>query len=429
MKKVLYMSLVCLCILLCSCDSGRKESREIEQKEQEQEKEEKNKQNEQGKEEGQYVEVVDVTGENRQLRLGEVDVGDVGYEFSFLSFASDYSQVLDGHYYYLRTDGEGNYTVYRDKGEKIICFEVEEDCYVENFVKYGEKFYAFLRSIYDDMINNLVSVDAGTGEVAVVKNMTKETADNGLREAVIYRDFLYYEDYSDYYKEYDFWENSYYVKPEVGKGRLARISLSDGLKETSFPLSSRIESLKENPLLTFIDGKVYYGEQQNREVVLFSYDLENNVEKEIFRYETFSTWEINIKMDKDYLYSQDRYMIPREGGKMMPVSEGIYSWVLSTDGKYMFYLDKKDQIHRINRKKHKDVVICNDISAIDEIDCTGDGIYVREYNKAEDEWEEEEVCDNRGDPRSNNLYYMDFDGKNRKKIWKDITEENGDFVE
>lgn len=81
-------------------------------------------------------------------------------------------------------------------------------------------------------------------------------------------------------------------------------------------------------------NEVYYGEQQNREVVLFSYDLENNVEKEIFRYETFSTWEINIKMDKDYLYSQDRYMIPREGGKMMPMSEVIYSWVLSTDGKY-----------------------------------------------------------------------------------------------
>ena len=68
----------------------------------------------------------------------------------------------------------------------------------------------------------------------------------------------------------------------MGRGRLARINLNNGLREISFPLSSKIESLKENPLLTFIDGKVYYGEQQNREVVLFSHDLENNVEKEIF---------------------------------------------------------------------------------------------------------------------------------------------------
>ena len=157
MKKILYMFLVCLCILLCACDSERKESREIEQKEQE--KEEKNKQKEQEKEEGKYIEVVDVTGESRQLKLGEVDV-------------------------------EDNYTVYRDKGEKIVCFEVDADCYVENFVKYEEKFYSFLRSGYDDMVNTLVSIDVATGEVTVVKNMTEETADNGLCGAVIYRDFL-----------------------------------------------------------------------------------------------------------------------------------------------------------------------------------------------------------------------------------------------
>lgn len=420
MKKILYMFFVCLCVLLCSCDSERKESRENEQKEQE--KEEKNNQKEQEKEEGKYTEVVDVTGKSRQLKLGEVDVEDVGCEFSSLFFASDYSQVLDGHYYYLRTDGEGNYTVYRDKGNKVVSFAVGTDCYVENFVKYGERFYAFVREGYSDLVNTLVSIDAATGEVAEIKNMTEDTADNGLCGAVIYRDFLYYEDYSDYYEEYDFWENPYYTKPEVGRGRLARISLNEGLKELSFPLSSRIESMKEDPLLTFIDGKVYYGEQQNREVVLFSYDLENSVEKEIFRYETSSTWEINIKIDKDYIYSQYRYMIPREGGNMVPMSEGIFSWVLSPDGKYMFYLDKKDRIHRINRKKHKDVVICNDIPAIDGIDCTEDGIYVAEYNKAEDEYEEKEYWDDWGDPRSNNLYYMDFDGKNRKRIWKEITE-------
>lgn len=47
---------------------------------------------------------------------------------------------------------------------------------------------------------------------------------------------------------------------------------------------------------------------------------------------------------------------------------------------------------------------------------------MREYNKAQDEWEEEEASDNRGDYRSNNLYYINFDGKNCKRIWKEITE-------
>lgn len=40
------------------------------------------------------------------------------------------------------------------------------------------------------MVNTLVSIDVATGEVTVVKNMTEETADNGLCGAVIYRDFL-----------------------------------------------------------------------------------------------------------------------------------------------------------------------------------------------------------------------------------------------
>ena len=227
---------------------------------------------------------------------------------------------------------------------------------------------------------------------------------------------------------FDFNSPHYYSVHEVGRGRLASLCLNKSLEKKHFPLSSRMESMKEKPVLTFIDGKIYYGDQQHRKVTLLSYDLESGEEKEIFHYErTDFKWTSvgGIKMDKDYIYCQDYIIprIPRRGGKMVQMPENVNSHNFSPNGKYMFYIDGKSWLHRISRKNNEDIMICDGIR-IDGIDCTQNGIYVREHNKTEDEWEEDEHWDYWADPRSNNLYFMDFDGKNRKKIWKEVTEIN-----
>ena len=114
-------------------------------------------------------------------------------------------------------------------------------------------------------------------------------------------------------------------------------------------------------------------------------------------------------------------MIPRKGGKMWQMPEVLDYLRFPPDGKYLFYQDRKSQIHRINKKTHKDVVICDDIQ-LDGMDCTEDGIYIMGVNEAWLERFGEESWDDWADPRSNNLYYMDFDGKNRKEICKAVTE-------
>lgn len=58
--------------------------------------------------------VIDETGKNCKLRLGDLDGTDAGVGF----YASDFieaSQISDGHYYYLQTGKECKFTIYRDK--------------------------------------------------------------------------------------------------------------------------------------------------------------------------------------------------------------------------------------------------------------------------------------------------------------------------
>ncbi len=107
-------------------------------------KKEKNK-----KKEKKTVRIVtDPTGKKRKLKLGKVNIDNYGVKFCLASPPSDYAQVYDGHYYYLRSDGSGTYTIYCDKGKIVGQFSLKIG-YVGWFTKYGSDFYAI---IYDQYI-------------------------------------------------------------------------------------------------------------------------------------------------------------------------------------------------------------------------------------------------------------------------------------
>ncbi len=89
-------------------------------------------------------------------------------------FSSDYSQVLDGHYYYMRSDHLGNHTVYRDNNVAVTRFTVK-DAYVSGFLKYGDLFYALLTSTEEEKtLNNLACINQETGKVTMLKDMSKD---------------------------------------------------------------------------------------------------------------------------------------------------------------------------------------------------------------------------------------------------------------
>lgn len=103
--------------------------------------------------------VVDETGKKHKLELGNVNVEKVEMIFPLMMFPTNYSQVADNHYYFLRADGRLNYTIYRDKGEVVGEFSLKEGI-VYAFGFYRNRFYAEIaKSNTNDIGKKLVEID------------------------------------------------------------------------------------------------------------------------------------------------------------------------------------------------------------------------------------------------------------------------------
>lgn len=93
-----------------------------------------------GKEQNDYKIIIDEMGKQRKLYLGDLDVKREGVFFKYSNPTSLYSQLSDGHYYYMRSDGKGNYKIYRDKGKKVGGFSLRRG-YAKYFIKHKDKFF------------------------------------------------------------------------------------------------------------------------------------------------------------------------------------------------------------------------------------------------------------------------------------------------
>lgn len=358
--------------------------------------------------------VIDETGKKRELRMSDVDVNDVGIYFSKTDWITNYSQVLDGHYYYLRRDNDGfGYRIYRDKGVEFGYFampwtEDDDETYkLEGFVKYGEKFYVLMShySYGEEDPEELAYLDVKQLEPVVIADVTKDHMmdDENIIFCNVYKNSFYYDRRSKWQK----WEQR------------AGISMRTEFKEehSEEEISVTPNMTKAKPYLTYVDGKIYYGVSSQKEVTLFCYDLATGKEEKIFSYERkekYNTENIYLSIDEDYIYCQD-YLIPRNGGKMLPVfrdakkiKNGMITY--TANEKYIFYIDKKTMKDRIISKRK---------SA--EVDCTEDCLYIRVRDKVwysddfQDEWSDVNVI---SDYYSDHIYCMDFDGKNEERIWK-----------
>ena len=135
-----------------------------------------------------------------------------------------------------------------------------------------------------------------------------------------------------------------------------------------------------------------------------------------------------------YIYSQE-YIIPLNGGKMIkkPV-QYLHGSAYVHNGKYIFYLDKNYKLHKVDKTNlQNDIVISEE--KFFSVDCTEKELYLRKYDKkwfensgyksilgvyAEGEkkydfnpedTDSDDIVDEEMD-----LYTMDFDGTNLRKI-------------
>lgn len=353
--------------------------------------------------------VLDESGQRRELKLGDVDVGDRGVDFIFSDVTSLYSQTENGHYYYMRSNGEGDYQIYKDNGKKVAFFSIKKG-FVDSFVVYKNKFYAIIKE------SHFRSKDTFKGAGMYCYNPRKKKM------------VKISENYSDlrdlFKKNYPLfiYRDAYYIYNEKRR-KILKYDLKKGIL-------TEVQSLKHSPKSCYnwicVDNKIYYAAEDGAEKVICSLDLKNGEELEVFRYEggnSAEEFDIELDIDEEFIYCED-YLIPRKGGKMVEALKGAWDMErtppYARNKKYIFYIEHNTRhaIHRLNKSTLEDIVI-NDIRAMDVM-CAKDGLYVQQYvyELSLDEDGEVDFEQERDNSKSCNLYYMDFNGENVKQIWK-----------
>lgn len=397
------------------------------------------------------VTVTDETGEKRKLKLGDINASDMGSYFHDSNPTGRYAQVVDGHFYYLQSDGQRNYTIFRDNGNRVGDFSLERG-YVSDFLTYRSNYYAII-VIENDMFSHiagqstfLARIDLETkGIEKLIKNLGDENLQGNCCYTYmnIYNEHIYYDNRRDT-EDIHYSAGKHGVSVRVNKGwflseyyhgagkSMIVWDMNDMKQEKEF--SSPTNMIKANPYLTFCDGKILYGRQKDREVRLYCYDLQTQKEKEFFRYNRNKPYKNSessnqstiLSIDDDYIYYQD-FAIPREGGRMQRILKDAVEYddgVLAFAGNknYIYYLDKKYQVHRISKDTKEDIVICKE--KMMSVYCTDQYVYTRGYEDYlmpdyDDDWDDED-CDyeeqEEDQPDFGSLYCMDLDGKNVSKM-------------
>ena len=405
--------------------------------------------------------ITDPNGKKRKLKMGKVNIKNEGVKFCVAIPPSEYAQVYDGHYYYLRSDGFRNYTIYRDKGKMVGQFSLKNG-YVGYFTKYGSDFYAI---IYDQYIYKTKKDWEAVEYPEIGIHEKLAYIDLKKKEAVLLRDVKGFWDCCLY-------ENSFIYKNEKTEG-YEKSSITDEKTKISLPTPGRSGEYKlYYEELKLVDGKWYFGttDLYDEAVTLWSLDLKSWKREKLICYELkkrkfdgVDFEDVFLGMDNDYIYTMD-YIIPLTGGKMIKLPGRVWGETVCSNKKYIFYIDEKFRIHRFCKKNMNHTII-NGIQAVN-IRCTDNCIYVAGYNKKyygnyfgnylkykdeeepesddgdiyteeadandEDEYfDKEDLIDysrkkakrklkvnNKENPDSFDLYCMDLDGNHRTRLWK-----------
>ncbi len=386
------------------------------------------------------VTVTDETGKKRSLKMENADAEDCGEFLRGSAPTATYSQVLDDHYYYMRSDGNGNYVIYRDKGKEIGRFSVGKGEFIEFFSKYGKDYFALLyefdkgiESIESDdgYTTKLIQIDLEKGGYTILPNAVWDwnEIEDGQSATKMYLTFYqkyYFFDLGKMEPSHSPSEEDYYYISD-------KLTATDKLgNQTEIVSTSAMNVAK--PCLSYVDGKIYYGSMKKKKVTLYAYDLASGKEEKILCYKRTkpcdiqpygyidTTSKVEIFMDQDYIYCQD-YIIPRRGGKMIRLFQDalLFNWAgtisFSSNSRYIYYIDKNYRVKRFN-KRTKQVKVISAVKAM-EVQCTEKGIYVKKYKEClmPGYWDDGDTdFEKTDDPTSCDVYYMDLDGKHARKI-------------
>ena len=362
----------------------------------------------------------DMAGKEQVLDLGRINMQNKMLKVLRGGSATEYSQLKDGHYYYLKQDKSGKYIIlYRDKGEQVakIKCNMEKEV-IQGAVLGDDELYLLycdgkvLRDKYEDSLF-LKCANLQTGSADVIS------------------------------LEYDF-DSEYWITDEYiySCGDLDVNDWNCFNKTTGRVNFNRCLAFEENDFLTdpkykqIIDGKLYYiiGDVYTPDAPhsFIQIDLEKQERKVLLEYMPGLEGGVSVglvSMDEEGIYvceSNDKdkalYKIPLHGGEMEKMESYAWDSRFSSYQDHSIYIDQKNRMHVVDRKKKTDTVIGNNFKEkIYSFTCAEEGVFITCYA----DWIEEADNDNLwGHIWKNDislaLYYMDYNGENLTQLRKEV---------
>ena len=358
------------------------------------------------------------TEQVEKVTLSNIDTEIQGVYFYDTEWITSYSQVEDGHYYWLRYDGHyDEYIIYRDNKKEVGTFKINDNYYaLEGFVKYENNFYAII-GYSDSGLQKLMRVNLDIKRLETLYDIseTPVSGDGKFLFCCIYQDYFYFDKRTK-------WQSSYLRSKSLKlpiEGGTAK-----GTPTTELPTTTNRKKAK--PYLLYMDNKIFYVLEEDSKIKLFCYDMPSESEQKFFEFrdkQKSSEESSFLEIDRDYIYYGND-MISRKTGKVfssfhnMKKSKGSRKNYTAND-KYVFYLDNRNRVHRLDKKTKRDVIIRKEKTLA--VSCAGNRLYIRVrdekgYNQCNKvDYDIEEIITT--EYYADNLYCMDFNGKKEKKLW------------
>ena len=301
-------------------------------------------------------EIKDLRNKKRQVSFFETDLLEnscVGMELSY--YATQYSQVEEDDYYYARYTGRTQYSIYRNKGEFVGKFNLQNKQYISGYVKYGDTFYV-----------NIGAMDINGNDRRFLGRVDLE------KEKV----YIIYE-----YPAWSFLDRVLFCNSKIYINDYVVLDLC-GKKDRMLSFNEKNNTQTQYVL----NNRMYLsGVREAEDIVFYYYDIDGKSREEYFCYSfdspnnkwEFDSAELEVKhgdiyiceiyYDGGILQRKKLYMIPAKTKKMQKVSDD-YIEKYAVAEKYIFYTDSNHKIHKYSISTQKDSVI-SDIKAMD-ISCT-----------------------------------------------------------
>lgn len=283
-----------------------------------------------------------------------------------------------------------------------------------NTIDTGAYFYAIISSMDtekeddDNQIQQLAKVNLKKENLEIIYDVSNEhiAGDGEKLFCCIYKDYFYLDSRTKW-QSYD-----------KRAGKPVRIDIKG---KTMEKLSTTTNMKKASPYLSYINDKIFYAVNEGEKTSLFSYDLKKKKEQCFLKLPGGENDKTDfVRFDKDFIY-YGKYMISRKDKKTFHVFKSGDKNVISNE-KYVFYLDKTNKIHRLDKQNKHDIIIRKKPAT--EISCTEKNLFARVRNKkaytkcVRDAADADEFADNCEDFYSDNLYCLDLQGREENKIWK-----------